>query len=324
MRRNAVRLRGGDGPAPAERLAGFRIVLGVFVTCYLVIRSPMFLELGNRATSRFEPVGVFQLFDRPLVGPVNNAAVLVGIALSIGFTVGWRFRLVGPLFAAGLLVLASHRSSWGQLLHFEHLMVLHALVVGFSPAADSWSLDSRRHMRAGRNVDTDPTGDRYGFPLLIASVVMSITYVIAGVAKMRYGGIKWVTGDTLRNHIAYSATRLELLGGWASPAASMVIDAAWLLAPMAALSVLVELAAPVALLGGRWRNGWVVAAWLMHAGIYVLMLVGFPSPLFLVAFAPLFPLERLWRRIHAAGRSIQRGQAGSVFVSRASRAARND
>jgi hypothetical protein len=138
-----VRLRGSGGPAPAERLAGFRIILGVFVTGYLVIRSPVFLELGRRSAPRFEPVGVFRLVDRPLAGLVNDGVVLAGIALGIAFTIGW-------------------------------------------------------------------------------------------------------------------------------------------------------------------RNGWVVAAWLMHAGIYVLMLVGFPSPLFLAAFAPLFPLERLWRKIGVAGRAAQR------------------
>ena len=41
------------------------------------------------------------------------------------------------------------------------------------------------------------------------------------------------------------------------------------------------------------RNAWVVAAWLLHAGVAALMFVVFPYPLFLVAFAPFFRLERL-------------------------------
>jgi len=49
----------------------------------------------------------------------------------------------------------------------------------------------------------------------------------------------------------------------------------------------------VALLGGRPRNVWVAAAWLLHAGVAALMFVVFPYPLFLVAFAPFFRLERL-------------------------------
>mgnify|MGYP007001774943 CR=1 FL=1 len=75
------------------------------------------------------------------------------------------------------------------------------------------------------------------------------------------------------------------------------VEQAWLLPPMAGASVAVELAAPVALLGGRLRTVWVVSAWLMHAAIAALMLVGFPYPLFLVAFALFFELERAVERV---------------------------
>jgi hypothetical protein len=110
-------------------------------------------------------------------------------------------------------------------------------------------------------------------------------------------------GDSLRHHIAYSAARLELLGGTPSPLARPVVEQAWLLPPMAAASVAIELAAPVALLG-RWpRTAWVASAWAMHAAIAALMLVTFPYPLFLVAFAPFFELERVvgwWRERRGA------------------------
>ncbi len=62
----------------------------------------------------------------------------------------------------------------------------------------------------------------------------------------------------------------------------------------AAATIVIELAAPVALLGGRIRTAWVLSAWLMHLGILAFMLIGFPFPLFLVAFAPLYRIERLW------------------------------
>jgi hypothetical protein len=38
----------------------------------------------------------------------------------------------------------------------------------------------------------------------------------------------------------------------------------------------------------------VIAAWSMHVGILAFMLIGFPFPLLLVAFAPLYRIERLW------------------------------
>jgi hypothetical protein len=125
-------------------------------------------------------------------------------------------------------------------------------------------------------------------------LVLVTTYVIAGVAKLRYGGIDWVFGDTLRNHVAYAAARLDLLGGTPTPLAGWGVRIDWIWPWAAAVTILIELSAPVALLGGRVRSWWVIAAWLMHVGILAFMLIAFPYPLALVAFAPLYRIERLW------------------------------
>ena len=139
-----------------------------------------------------------------------------------------------------------------------------------------------------------PDSVAYGFPIALAGLVLVITYVIAGLAKLRYGGLDWVFGDTLRNHVAYAAARLDLLGGSPSPLAGWAVrlDGIWPF--VAAATIVVELGAPVALRGGRLRTAWVLAAWLMHLGVLVFMSIGFPFPLFLVAFAPLYRVERLW------------------------------
>ncbi len=285
--------------APPERLATFRIVLGIFVTGYLLVRSPVFVELGHRSPGRFDAVGIFRVIGQPIPHPINSVVVAATIVAGALFTVGWRFRVTGPVFALGLLIVATHRSSWGQLLHFENLMTLHVIVVAFARSADAWSLDAlrRAHTRvevSGPHSPADrPPIDRYGHALHLAALTTVITYVIAGVAKLRYGGFEWMDGDTLRNHIAYSATRLELLGERRPPLAVLAVEHSVLLRPAGVASVAIELLAPLALLGGRWRNGWVIVAWLMHVGIFATMLVGFPSPLFLVAFAPMFALERV-------------------------------
>ncbi len=273
--------------APPERLAMFRILTGLFAIGYLAVRLPVFLALRDRDAAGFEPVGVLT----PLTGPLPDGAVLgliaATLAAGIASTLGWRFAATGPAFAAGLLVLTTYRGSWGQLLHFENLMVLYVVVAALTPAADAWSLDARRRPAPRR----DPTA--YGWPLGLAGLILVLTYLIAGIAKLRYGGLDWMFGDTLRNHVAYSAGRLELLGGRPSPVASGLVEHVWIFTPMAVAAVVIECSAPVALLGGRIRTAWVAAAWTMHAGIFALMLVGFPYPLFLVAFAPLYRLERL-------------------------------
>ncbi len=271
--------------APPERLAAFRVALGVFALSYLVLRVPVLLQLRDRTAGGFAGVGVLAWLDEPIDDGLFTALVVVAIVAGVGFTVGAWFRVAGPIFALATLVLTTYRSSWGQLLHFENLMVLHLLIVGFAASADAWSIDARRTVRS--------TDHDYSSPLRLSCIVVVVAYVIAGVAKLRYGGLEWIVGDTLRNHIAYSAARLDLLGGTPSPLARPVVDQAWVLPPMAAASVAIELAAPIALLGGWWRNGWVIAAWVMHVGIAALMLVAFPYPLFLVAFLPFFELERV-------------------------------
>ena len=211
-------------------------------------------------------------------------AVVSGVA----FTAGIRFRLTGPLFALAVLALTAYRASWGQLLWFDNLMTLHLLILAVAASADAWSVDARRWDRHGRPVRAHD----YAGPLRLLCIVVVVTYLIAGVAKLRYGGADWIAGDTLANHIAFSATRLDVLGGTPSPLAGPAVSLSWVLSAMAAASVVIELGAPVALLGGRWRNAWVTGAWVMHAAIATLMFVVFPYPLFLVAFAPFFELER--------------------------------
>jgi hypothetical protein len=78
---------------------------------------------------------------------------------------------------------------------------------------------------------------------------------------------------------------------------------------MAAFALLVELGAPIALLGGRWRNVWVGSAWLFHLGILVVMTTFFPYPLSGVAFASMFAVERMPRYVAQTWRRRRRQPA---------------
>lgn len=276
-------------PAPAERLAVFRVLVGVFSLGYLAVRLPVFLALTDASPSRFAPVGALAWLDAPLADVVVRAFLLGTLVLGIAYTAGAAFRVTGPAYGLLLLVVTTYRSSWGQLLYFENLMVLHVLIVGFTRSADALSIDARQE-RTDRPADV-----AYGWPLQLAAMITAVTYVLAAIAKLRIGGLSWMVGDTLRNHVAYSAARLELLGGTPSPVAGPLVAHSWLFRPLAVATVGIELAAPLALLGGKIRTAWVALAWLLHAGVAALMFVVFPYPLVLLAFAPLFPLERLAR-----------------------------
>ena len=278
--------------APPERLAAVRILTGGFAVAYLAVRAPVILAVRDRAAGTFSPVGVLWWLDQPLPDAAVVALLVTALVVGVAFTLGAGFRATGSLFAMAVLLLGTYRSSWGQLLHFENLLALYLLVLGVAASADAWSIDARRRQGPVN------AGHDHAAPLRLLCLVTVISYVIAGVAKLRYGGLDWASGDTLANHIAYTATRLELFGEAAAPLAGLAVRHAWALTPLAVASLLIELGAPVALLGGRWRDAWVASAWLMHLAIAATMAIVFPFPLFLVAFAPFYEVERVvpWLR----------------------------
>lgn len=312
--------------APARRLALFRVLVGAFALVYLVVRLPAFWATATLADG-FDPVGVLAPLDRPLPAGAVRALVIAAPLLAAAVTAGLWFRVTGPAFAAVLLVVLTYRSSWGRLLYFDNLLVLHALVLACSPAADDLAVRvrSRPHRAAPRRASPrraspGPVGDdpRYGWPLRLCALVTVVTYVLAGVAKLRIGGPAWLGGDTLAHHVAFSAARLEVLGGTPSPAARLVLShGSWLLTPAAVATVILELGAPLAL-WPRLRTPWVVGLWAFHAAVAATMFVLFPYPLAAVAFAPLYPLERYrcryrWRwRWRWPERGRRRGTWGPV------------
>jgi Vitamin K-dependent gamma-carboxylase len=272
-------------PAPAARLAMFRVMIGVFSAGYLVARLPTLLALGGEAPIGWKSVGVLWWLADPLPSWVLRCAVLATIAFAVAYAAGAAFRIVGPAFAIALLFITTYRSSGGQLLWFDNLLVLHAIVIACSPAGDALRL-GRRRAAIGQSA-------RYGWPLRVAAIVTVVTYALAGISKLRVGRTAWLDGESLRNHVAYSATRLRVLGGTPSPLAEPMIELGWLLTPLAVATLVIELGAPLALVVSRLRVLWVASVWCMHAAIAATMFVVFPYPLALIAFAPLFRLERL-------------------------------
>jgi hypothetical protein len=168
--------------------------------------------------------------------------------------------------------------------HTENLLVLHTLELACAPAAAAWAWDARGPAPAA--------SERFGWPLRLMAAVTCATYVLAGVAKLRMAGFDWLGGEYLRDQIAFDNLRKVLLGADPSPVAVPLLGQDWLFAGLAVLTLVIELGAPLALLGGRVALVWSVLAWSFHAGVLVLMAIVFPYPLALVAYAPLFRAER--------------------------------
>ncbi len=275
--------------APATRLAAMRILIGTFATVYLLARAPHLTSFSQFTPASFHPLGPVSVLDGPLPQFAVIGAFGVALLSSIFATAGYRYAVSGPLFGLSLLWVLTYRNSWGMIFHTENLLVVHALVVGAAPAADAWSLDHRA-------VVTSSPSRRFGWPLRILAWVVVLSYVVAGVAKLRAAGWEWSSGDELRSHIAFDAVRKLELGSIHSSVGAALVSHAWVFPPLAWLTLAFELGAPLAMLGGRWATLWCLTAWGFHLGVLVLMAIFFPYPLLGLAYAPFFAVERVFER----------------------------
>jgi hypothetical protein len=287
---------------PAERLAALRILVGSFAGVYSIARAPSLAGVSRFARSEFVPTGVTHLLSSPLPTWAVQAMLVVTILSAIPFVLGLRFRITGPIFAAAFLWVTTYRNSFGFLFHTENLAALHVIVLAASDAAAVWSLDARR-----KEATVEPS-PRFGWPVRLVSIVTVATYVLAGAAKLRMTGVDWISGDVLRHHIAYDNARKAALGGPYSHLGAALVQHAWAMKPLAFASVVLELGAPLALLGRRIAGVWALFAFGFHAGVSVLMAIVFPYPLLGVAFLSFFAPEK-WL-VHI----------GALFTRRAGRA----
>jgi hypothetical protein len=273
-------------PAPALRLAALRVLIVAFGLFWLIALAPMLFGVYRFPTEQFEPVGVVSLLAAPL--GLAATAVIHGLTVVLGIAalLGWRYRVTGPLYALGLLWIASYRNSWGMVFHTENLLVMHTLILAVTPAADSWAIDAR-----GR-ADARAIDPRYGWAPKLMAAVTTIAYLLAGVAKLRNAGFTWLDGDVLLGHVAWDNLRKLELGSAYSPLGALLSAYPAVFVPLAWASVLLELGAPVALLGGWTARIWAIGMWSFHLGVAAIMAIVFAYPLTGLAFAPLFAIEQ--------------------------------
>jgi hypothetical protein len=281
---------GWFAPAPPERLGLLRALLGGCATAYVIARAFDYVSVARFPARELAPVGPVHLLDAPLPASIVVALVVATVVAGLAFTLGWRYRTSGPAFAVLLSWVTSYRNSWGMIFHTENLMVLHVIVLALAPAADAHALDARGRV-------APPASARHGWPVKLLCAVTVSTYFVAGVAKLRNAGLDWIWTDTLRNFVAIDNLRKAELGDSWSLAGAFMVRHPELFPPLAALALVVELAAPLALVHRRIASAWAVASWAFHVGVLVVMAIVFHYPLLGLAYAPMFPVERAWARL---------------------------
>lgn len=286
--------------APATRPALLRVLIGAYTLYYLGRRYRMFLKVARTDPALFKPVGAVSYLEKPIPTSAFRGVLVATLAANVAFILGLRHRYTGPLFAGLLLWVLSYRNSWSMIYHNDNALVLHAAILGLSRSADALSVDALARTLRSPDVgqEANPAGDwRYGWPIRLINTATTLTYFLAGVAKVKGPlGWGWAGGETLRSQIGVDGLRKELLGEGAAPLAFTLYDKVGLFRMLAAGSLALELGAPLALLNKKLSRLWAINAFLMHWGIYFTMKITFRYQLAGLIFSPFFDLDRLVKR----------------------------
>lgn len=275
---------------PAERLAALRIITGGFALVYIVVRAGHLTGYAHFPDHDFAPVGVAALLGAPLPPVLTYVIYAVSVITGGAFVAGAHYRWTGPLFAAGFLWLTTYRNSWGMIFHQDNLVALHLLILALAPASRAWAFDAQR-----RPTSPAPAG-RFGWPVRAMCWATVVSYVLAGIAKVKNAGWAWSDGDVLRTHVAYDALRKLELGGMHSPLGAWSVQFETPFVILGFMTLVLELGAPLALLDRRVRTAWVLGIWSFHLGVIALMAITFAYPVSGCAFASFFAVETLPER----------------------------
>ncbi|WP_232820319.1 hypothetical protein [Brachybacterium sp. YJGR34] len=270
--------------AAATTPAVLRLAVGAYHLRHVGRRRSLYRGVHRTDAASFDPVGPARILRRPLPPRVADALLDASLVTGALFTAGIAHRVTGPLHAALQTWNFSYRNSWSMVYHHENTLVLHTMVLGAAPSADALSVDALR--RDGTLLPARRSW-MYGATPTVMNAAVSLTYLIAGLAKLSGGdGARWIEGGTMRGHIAFDALRKEMLGEQGSPLARALYPYKHLFTAMATVSLVLELGAPLAVLDRRLGRLFALGAFGMHWGIKGIMRITFPYNLSGVLYLP--------------------------------------
>lgn len=186
-------------PASAEAVAVFRVAFGLALLA-IVLRQPIAEDTARAVVASTDPGPFFGPLWRALAAwPPLATWMQVGLLVALcAFIAGARARLAYAIVCAGMVAWAwlySARSSG----HPYSALVLAVLALTAAPWADAWSVDEHLRRRAGRRA-LRRSPDEYGYAVWVPGLVLGVCLLAAAVAKLREGGLEWITNGTVKYH----------------------------------------------------------------------------------------------------------------------------
>ena len=219
--------------------------------------------------------------------------IIVGISSLVGFftrTSTLTFALLNWIFVA-------HTYSYAEEHHPESILCIFLVLLAFSPSGDRLSVDAmlRSWKHRAKSTRASEMVDTAVWPLKLVQVLLSLGYLSTGLAKILYGGLDWMNGYTLQQHMLNSAAVWEMpLGIWVAQQhlICVVLSIGTIIFEIFFfLTLIVPWTVPYFLIGGI----------LFHSGIYVTMAAPFFQHIILYAvfidFEHIFNTKSAWSAI---------------------------
>ncbi|MBO4207393.1 HTTM domain-containing protein [Micromonospora echinofusca] len=257
---------------PRGRVAAFRTLVYLFVAADLVIFTPWVRTRADVPGELYQPLLVGRLLPLPTPTPLLVHTIFwVLLALALLAATGRAPRALGwPVFLLYLewMIIAM---SYGKVDH-DRFGLLVALAV--LPTAGAARHGDRTRTEAG------------GWALRVTQIAVVCTYFLAAWAKLRFGGLEWMTGSVLARAILRRGTDL----------ADLIAGVPYLLIVAQFGIMAFELGSPVVfLLRERWRHLTIGFFYSFHLVTMATITISFAPHL--VAMTSFLPLERV-RPLH--------------------------
>ncbi|MGW3895965.1 MFS transporter permease [Micromonospora profundi] len=271
---------------PRGRIAAFRTLIYLFVAADLVIFTPWVRTRASVPGDLYQPLLIGRILPLPTPTPTLVAVIFwVLLLVALVAATGRAPRLLGWTVCALYLEWMIIAMSYGKVDH-DRFALLVALAV--LPTAGR-----------ARHGDTTRT-EAGGWALRVTQIAVICTYFLAAFAKLRFGGLDWLTGSVLARAIIRRGTDL----------ADLIAQVPYLLIVAQFGIVAFELLSPVVfLLRERWRLAMVGFFYSFHAVTIATITISFAPHL--AAMASFLPLERI-RPLVWARRLVGREARGSA------------
>jgi predicted DCC family thiol-disulfide oxidoreductase YuxK len=256
-------------PAAPTNLGVSRIIFYAVLAAFYMPHD--FAVWGSVSPTLLQPIWLFDEFRVPVFSPATLTFLEAAWKLSLVLACVGLFTRISTGVAAALgTYLIGLPHNFGQIYHFDALLVLAFWILAFSHAGDAWSIDGL--IRAARHVDPRPApaSPEYTWPGQLILTALSLVFFAAGVAKLWTSGLEWALSDhmaILLRRVQYHISDADPLVNWGSHLAELP----WAPRLLAAGTMIIETCYPLSLFSRRLRVPLILGGMSLILGIRMLM-----------------------------------------------------